>query len=454
MNFFQKRNYHIPYETEIRFGWVLWLFGAFVYGFTFWKLETANRAGGLTGFYYILGFLIVSLSYLCLCFLRVSKKTENISFLSGIALRFLLIFFLPIFEDDWARYLWDGFQTFAYGSPYGLKPEAFFQDSNPVHAEILSRINHPDWPTIYGPVLEIYFFLIHIIFPWKLASLKFFLFLPDLLLFVLIRKEYGRKSGMAYWWNPVLLKEVFLNAHPDILGISILFLAFVLVRKKSFRTGFFFWGTSLAAKGFGILLLPFLFFESIRKKIGFRTSLESIGFAILGFGFPYSVFLLFSLETDLGVAAKFAGDFEFFPLGYSILKYAFGEFSRIVWIGFSAGIAIVFFGKRSSYHLRLEERISIPLFLFFFFSPVLNAWYLLWILPFLFPFRRSFWPGWCILFASQISYLNYANLGEWNFVLEKGYYSHPVWVVELAVFAILSSIFLWIRRFSRGRNSF
>ena len=59
----------------------------------------------------------------------------------------------PFFEDDFFRYLWDGYRFATTGTPYGIAPEAFFVDPGVPAAlvPVLDRINNPDLPTIYGP---------------------------------------------------------------------------------------------------------------------------------------------------------------------------------------------------------------------------------------------------------------------------------------------------------------
>ncbi|WP_246050732.1 hypothetical protein [Leptospira langatensis] len=481
------------------YGILVWLPLSFFYLAVLLCFEILNRKRLLGGSSYILGFFAISLAYLILFRFRMKERSETLGVVCGLVLRIILVFLLPIFEDDWARYLWDGFQTKQNGTPYGIAPEIFFSDPDPIHSEILSRINHPDWPTIYAPILEIYFFIIHLFIPWKLWALKLFLLIPDLALFYLIRNKFGRSSALLYFWNPVLLKEIFLNAHPDILGIFLLFFSFVLVEKGRIKTGFFVWGLSLAAKNFGLLLFPFLVLSTMKRRNPFcsanlkqsipqippfeksktdhsilPTIFIGILFTSMAVGISYLPFLLYSKETDLGVVSRFINGFEFFPLGHSWLKSILGEFSRLVWKGIviasilfllysrnlfgisgdAAGLPtgskdpdpflrgfqnflIRFAGRDRSF----QRKVGIVFFLFFFFSPVVNAWYLLWMLPFLLPVSRSFGPSWCFLFLGQLSYLNFANLGDWSSVLEKGYYSHPQWLL-LSVSAILGLAFL------------
>ncbi|TGM12074.1 hypothetical protein EHQ81_01335 [Leptospira selangorensis] len=430
-------------------GNLIWILATLVYLgiFLFWEVKNQGRS--LTGSIYILGFCGLSVVYGFLFLSKTFETSGRFSFVLGLLLRIVLIFSTPIFEDDWARYLWDGWISSEKGSPYGITPESFFGESDPTKTEILSRINHPDWPTIYGPVLEIYFYLIHILFPWKLWALKLFLLVPDILLFFLIKTKYGTRSSSLYFWNPILIKEIFLNSHPDIIGIFLLFYSFCLAEKGRYRLGFFIWGLSIAVKGFGVFLFPFIFKSYWDKNRNWKRLRIDVIFSILGIALTYSPFLLFSKETDFTALTRFVGSFTFFPLGYNILQALFGEFSRVFW-AFPAILSILFFlNKRYFSNLEEEEKIGITFFLFFYFSPVVNAWYLLWMFPFLLKESRVFWPSWVFLFLGQLSYLNYANLGDWKSVLEKGYYAHPNWLLILIGSLFFPILLVWYRvRFS------
>lgn len=428
---------------------LIWILASLAYLSIFLFWEVKNQGRSLTGSLYILGFCGLSIVYGFLFLSKTFETSGRLSFVLGFLVRFVLIFSTPIFEDDWARYLWDGWISSEKGSPYGITPESFFGESDPTKTEILSRINHPDWPTIYGPVLEIYFYLIHILFPWKLWALKFFLLIPDILIFFLIKSIYGTRSSSLYFWNPILIKEIFLNSHPDIIGIFLLFYSFYLAKKSRFRLGFFIWGLSIAVKGFGVVLFPFLLKSHWDKNRDWKRAGIDMAFSTLGIALAYSYFLLFSAETDFTVLSRFIGNFTFFPLGYNILYSIFGEFSRGLW-GFPAISSILFFlNKRYSSGLGEEEKIGISFFLFFYFSPVVNAWYLLWMFPFLLRIPGVFWPSWMFLFLGQISYLNYANLGDWESVLEKGYYAHPDWLLYLVSLIFFPILLVWYKiRFS------
>lgn len=428
---------------------LVWILAALAYLCIFLFWESKNRGRSLSGSSFILGFCGLSVVYGFLFFSKTFETSGKLSFVLGLLLRIVLIFSSPILEDDWARYLWDGWISSERGSPYGITPESYFGELDPNRTEILSRINHPDWPTIYGPVLEIYFYFIHLLFPWKLWALKLFLLVPDIFLFFLVRTKYGVPSSALYFWNPILIKEVFLNSHPDIIGIFLLFYSFHLAEKYRFRFSFFIWGLSIVVKGFGILLFPFLLKWHWDKNRNWKKAGVDAAFSILGIFLTYSPFLFFSWETDFTVLSRFVGSFTFFPLGYNIFHTLFGEYSRVFWV-FPATVSIlIFLNKGNSSSFCKEEKIGIIFFLFFYFSPVVNAWYLLWMFPFLLRMPGTFWPSWVFLFLGQASYLNYANMGDWKSVLEKGYYAHPDLLLISISGIFFPILFFWFRvRFS------
>ncbi|TGK44145.1 hypothetical protein [Leptospira andrefontaineae] len=434
---------------------LIWILATLAYLsiFLFWEVKNLGRS--LTGSLYILGFCGLSIVYGFLFLSKTLESSGRLGFVLGLLIRFVLIFFTPIFEDDWARYLWDGWISSEKGSPYGIAPESFFGESDPTRTEILSRINHPDWPTIYAPVLEVYFYLIHILFPWKLWALKLFLLVPDILLFFLIKSKYGTHSSSLYFWNPILIKEIFLNSHPDIIGIFLLFYSFYLAEKSRFRLGFFIWGLSVAVKGFGVVLFTFLLKSHWDKNQNWKRAVIDMAFSILGIVLAYSFFLFSSSETDFTALSRFIGNFTFFPLGYNILYMFFGGFSRFFWAIPAVISVLLFLNKIYFSNLEEEEKIGISFFLFFYFSPVVNAWYLLWMFPFLLRIPGVFWPSWVFLFLGQISYLNYANLGDWESVLEKGYYAHPDWLLYLISLLFIPILLVWhkIRFSSKITNS-
>ena len=95
-----------------------------------------------------------------LLWLAFDRRFERVSVLWILALALLLrviaAFASPLLEDDHHRYLWDGWRSATALDPYRLPPSAWFGDGSLAQRwqDVLSAINHPDLPTIYGPLLQ------------------------------------------------------------------------------------------------------------------------------------------------------------------------------------------------------------------------------------------------------------------------------------------------------------
>ena len=100
----------------------------------------------------------------------------------AIGLRLIAVQSAPLLEDDHYRYLWDGLRTATSFDPYRVPPSAYFgaAELTPQWQDILSGINNPDIPTIYGPVLQWLFALAHLIAPGRVGAIQALLLLVDL----------------------------------------------------------------------------------------------------------------------------------------------------------------------------------------------------------------------------------------------------------------------------------
>lgn len=168
--------------------------------------------------------------------------------LAGIGMRLFMFGSLPVLEDDYHRYLWDGAQVANGVDPYKYSPAIsapFDEFGNPVpypEAEDLQvlrdeaelnrdlhyRINYPFIKTIYPPLAQGAFALAHWINPYNLNAWRWVLLFVDLLAFALClgalrAKGLGSHWVALYWWNPVIILEVFNSGHMDVLMTPFLF---------------------------------------------------------------------------------------------------------------------------------------------------------------------------------------------------------------------------------------
>ncbi|MGH8701094.1 MAG: hypothetical protein ACREVR_07935, partial [Burkholderiales bacterium] len=178
----------------------------------------------------------------------------------GWALVFRALGFLgaPVFEDDFYRYLWDGYRTATAGDPYAEAPEAFFTDPRvPERFQtILGQINYPEVPTIYGPALQYLFALCYFVAPGELWPLKLLLCGADMALVGLLARIATPASVLLYAWNPLVIKEIAFTAHPDGLLPLAIIAAWFCARDGRARCAAALLACAVATKLPALLLVP------------------------------------------------------------------------------------------------------------------------------------------------------------------------------------------------------
>ena len=215
--------------------------------------------------------------------LKPSAAALFLIFAVGLIARLMMFTSNPIMEDDWHRYLWDGASVANGIDPYQYAP-AEASLSNPLgdklslsedpelrrlqelsedNKRVHSRINYPYVKTIYPPVAEGAFGMSHIIAPFNLNGWRGVLLGVDLISFVLIIWAlglFGRSYLWVglYWWNPVVLLEVFNSGHMDGLIIPFLIAALGLVKLNKHGFAVTALAGAAAVKLWPILLAPLL----------------------------------------------------------------------------------------------------------------------------------------------------------------------------------------------------
>ena len=311
----------------------------------------------------------------------------------------------PLFEDDYYRYLWDGFRTAVTGSPYGVTPEHFFFDDSvpqPFPA-VLDRINNPEVATIYGPVLEGLFYLGYLIDPANERLLRLFWAVANLGLIALLLRQVPAHRAALYAWNPLVLKEVYLSGHPDAV-LALLLCAGWMLSRKPVSTGFAFaLGLAAGVKIVAFAALPLL----LRAKHPLLAGLV----AAMALALAYLPFLLAGAgESDLDGLLVFAQRWEFNPSPLFVgVRFIVGETAAKAMLAVAVmGGAVWLLARRT-----ISDMVLPPLHIAFgavlIAAPAVNPWYLLWGLPAAVA-ARAIWP-WVASFALLLSYATGENLG-------------------------------------------
>lgn len=374
------------------------------YGILAWKGRETGESLDLNIFY-----LLLTIPWLSLLFLFF-KKGLKVSLRSiifwAVLFRLAGILALPTYEDDYFRFLWDGYRFAESGDPYTGTPFDFFGDPDVPEKlnEVLGQINHPDYPTLYGPPLEVVFLMSWYLWPAKLWGLKILFVLAEAMMLFALFKITSRKQFLFAAWCPLMVFETSFQAHPDIIGVAFLTFALVsMTQGKSYRSALFL-GWAIASKIFAILAVPF----ALKWK---NWPLQS---AILAgvMSLLYLPFLLQGSNAGWTSTSAMAGDWEFNAAGYSLLRSALpSQFARLAALTLFAlcyGTLVIWFWWKQYRKDPVPAPLDVVYACFFLFSPVINPWYLLWMVPFV-VIRPKCWSITALAVVS-LSYMTGLNL--------------------------------------------
>jgi Glycosyl transferase family 2 len=326
----------------------------------------------------------------------------------------------PAFEDDYFRFMWDGWRTIAAGTPYSVTPESFFTDPTvpPALRRVLDGINYPEYPTIYGPVLQFLFAATYALFGANPMGLQLLFIVANLAMVALLLRRHAPGQVALYAWNPLVIAETSLHLHPDGLMALAISAALMMSHRRPMLAGLML-GMAAGVKLVALAAWPLL----IRMRpIAFVTAIATLAAA-------YTIFWVQGQGIGFDSTATFATQWHFNPILYEALFQLFGwNWARLAALAI-AGALVVWM------HARGRSIDDVPLAAIFgvilLFAPAVNSWYLLWILPFAVG-RGQIWP-FAAASALPLSYITGLNLGD---PALKAFAVHPI--ARMAQWAILA----------------
>ncbi len=358
---------------------------------------------------------------------RIEHVNARLVFIGALLAHVITLAGMPAFEDDYFRFIWDGWRTLQQGTPYGVAPDQFFMDDSvpPALKSVLDGVNNPEYPTIYGPVLQIGFALVFALFgPNPLGLQLLFAGINLLLIALLLRRHTGGQVAL-YAWNPLIIAETSLHLHPDGLLGAALFAAILAGHKRPILAGLFF-GLAAGVKLVALAAWPLL--------LRLRPQALLVAFASLG-GL-YLLFLVQGQGAGFDSTATFATLWHFNPLLYEPIFQLFGWQAARIPAVLIAGLLVLWL------HARSRSIDDVPLAAIFgiilLFAPAVNSWYLLWLLPFAVG-RRQIWP-FAATIALPFSYLTGLNLGDQTL---EAFAVHPLARIAEGAILVLALIHDW-----------
>jgi len=214
----------------------------------------------------------------------------------GLAMRGAMFLAVPMQEDDYHRYLWDGAVTAAGLDPYRIAPNDIATDldrtelaADPDGRRTLEQVNHRYLRTIYPPLAQAAFAAAHWLTPWDVTGLRLVFLAFDLLALVavvglLAAVGLPREWAALYWCNPLLVFQVFGQVHMDVLPAALAAAAVWLAVRHRRVVAMLLLALATAAKLWPIALLPLLLRNELsrpRRLLGLLAMYGLAGAALL-----------------------------------------------------------------------------------------------------------------------------------------------------------------------------
>lgn len=367
---------------------------------------------------------------------RSTALTAGMVFGVALILHVVAIFGFAAFEDDYFRFIWDGWRLMISGSPYGIAPADFFGKSLPDNglALTLDGVNNPHLPTIYGPTLQFIFSLAYLFAGTDPVGLRIFFAVINLILVVLLLRWTSPEKAALYAWCPLVLAETIIHIHPDGIMAMLLLAGILLAKHYPLLAGLFF-GLAAGAKIVALALWPLLL------RMGWRA----VASAIATLALIYGIFLIQGQGAGFDSTGVFAADWYYNPMGFALLDVLLpSSIARLSAALIGIGIILVLHARTRSLEVAPITMIFGTILLF---APAVNAWYLLWILPFATK-SRMVWP-FAAAVALPLSYLTGLNLE--NPALRDFEVHGTAWTVQMII--LLAAVFWDYRRFQREKKA-
>jgi len=372
-----------------------------------------------------------------------------------------MMFSEPILEDDFYRYMWDG-GVAAHGfNPYAFSPEAAkcgeaysrfpipssLQELAGESEPVISRIRYSDIRTIYPLVAQGAFALAHWIRPWSLTAWRFVVLgfdVATLIVLIALLQTLGLPlwSSAIYWWNPLVVKELFNSSHMDGLALPLVLGAILLTIRGRALWAALSLAVATGAKLWPVLLLPLMVRPVLKEPRRLAASLAAFGLltgalfvpAVLGRLDPSSGFVAYTREWEMN-----DGLFVFFLWGARFGLKSVGLnpghaqlVARVVVLGLLAAWIARLAWREADDPADLCQRCLFAVAALFLLSPTQFPWYYVWLVPLL-----AIRPRACLLLYTALLPLYYLrfyfdNLGHVD-VFDYG----VVWVEHAPVCCLL-----------------
>lgn len=336
----------------------------------------------------------------------IEQNKQQVEVLVVLALLFRLVFLFatPNLSQDFYRFIWDGNLTLAGLSPYESTPQEWANSLNAIETILpnykaliagmgsLNAGNYTNYPPLSQEVYALTAWLFGSDVFYNILGLRIVLILTDLgILYVgsKIMQQLNLPLYRMFWFvlNPFVLIELSGNLHLEGIMLLCLLVSLYALLKNNWILAALFFGLSVLAKLFTLVLLPIFLYYFLKKKglnfyklIGFYALLAAlviVGFVpfitqnfLLNFGESIGLwFTKFEFNASIYYVLREIG---FYFTGYNLIA-VFGKLLAL--FTFLVVLLVAFFRKNyPSQDLFIGFLFAFCTYLLF--STTVHPWYL------------------------------------------------------------------------------
>jgi alpha-1,6-mannosyltransferase len=301
----------------------------------------------------------------------------------------ILLLAPPHLSDDYARFVWDG-RLLAHGfNPYLYLPRSLLgtaiAQAAGLDADLFSRLNSPDYFTVYPPLNQAFFGMAAWLGGNNLSATVIWLRVPILLaeigtIYLLPRllNRLGQNPNhvLIYTLNPLVILELTGNIHFE--GVVIFFCVWAVWEMKRGVPSAILFSLAVATKMLPLMGLPLLI-----RYLGWRKGLIYSGIVGLLTVVMFLPFASLDLIQNVGSSLNlYVQKFEFNASIYYLVRAAgywlrgYNVIQQVgPWLSLMtlAGVLWLAFGRMK---ITLGIRLLLTLTLYFAMATTVHPWYI------------------------------------------------------------------------------
>ncbi len=330
-------------------------------------------------------------------------------FIWAVLIRIIAFCDLPLYEDDFNRYQWDGYVFLQEGSPYDRAPDTYFDDASipDEWADILSDVNNPDIPTVYGPVAMYVFACAAFIGDHSFYVAKFCIVIFEIYCLWLLSRLLSARHFLLYAWMPLLIQEVWMSGHTDAIALPFLLTSVLAYQQQqSYRSALLF-ALAVCARLQLIVLAPLFLIGVLHKP---RVGINCIGLFLACAFCMYAPFLLQGSWSGLDITWMFIQEWHFNAFILDVFAWVLPDsLARYLLLCFCAVVYVrILWRLWMRADGFIQNDIVLVLIAVLLCGSCINAWYMICVLPFIACRPQFISIGFCLLLP--LSYIHGISL--------------------------------------------